>query len=426
MSGFAGFIHLDGLPGAPAERMLHLQVMGRQLALRGPDAEQFHDDGVLSFVFRRLASGDGEGGTPSWNEDHSIVAAVDGQIYNRRDLRERLRDRHALSSRSDAEVIVHLYEEFGPDLLDELDGMFALLVWDSRSRKLLLARDRLGIKPLVYAQAAGGLLFGSELKALLAHPLCPREFDWSGVGVRDEYLPRVPTCIREVHFVLGGHRLTYGPDRSATPRPWWSIRDYVTATDVRGTVAANDGRPVAAIDDYIDAYDELYTDGVGKLLPGDGPVRLFLSGGIDSTLLAAVAAKAGADVHCFTVVEDGIIQSGDVEQARRVSERLGLPWHPVRFDHATFADELDWDLSQFEFLVWAMEMPRLRSMDFPLMHELHRYANRVIPGSRVVLIGEGAVPRTTRPGVRSPEAVRDPSAAYERGPARSRTAVHSC
>jgi asparagine synthase (glutamine-hydrolysing) len=389
MSGFAGFIHLDGLPGTADERMLHLQAMGRQLARRGPDGEQFHDDGVLSFVFRRLAIGDaGEGGQPCWNEDHSIVAVIDGRIYNAHELRDRLRDRHSFRSQSNAELVVHLYEELGPALLDELDGMFALLVWDTRSRKLLLARDRLGIKPLVYAGAGGGLLFGSELKALLAHPLCPRELDWSGIGARDERLPTLPTCVRDVHFVLGGHRIIYGPDRNAIPRPWWSIRDHVAAAHKRGS-AANDGRPIASGDDYVDAYADLLSAGVRKQLPGDGPVGLFLSGGIDSTLLAAVASKVRADVHCFTVLEDTTVLAGDVEQARRATERLGLPFHPVRFDQATLPDELNWDLSRFEFLVWAVEIPRF-SVEFVLKHELHRYAKTVVPGLKVLLLGQGA------------------------------------
>jgi asparagine synthase (glutamine-hydrolysing) len=125
-------------------------------------------------------------------------------------------------------------------------------------------------------------------------------------------------------------------------------------------------------------------------LPGDGPVGLFLSGGIDSTLLAAVASRIRADVHCFTVVEDTTVLAGDVEQARRATGRLGLPFHAVRFNGATFADELEWDLSRFEHMVWATEMPRFRNLEFLLKHELYRYARTAVPGLRVMLTGQGA------------------------------------
>ena len=140
-------INLRGLDGQPEERRAVLAGMGRQLARRGPDDEQFFDDGHLAFVFRRLAVVDLEGGRqPFWNEDGTVLAAVNGEIYNHRELRRELADRHTFRTDSDCEVVVHLYEEYGDAFPERLNGMFAILLWDTRQRRLLLVRDRLGIK----------------------------------------------------------------------------------------------------------------------------------------------------------------------------------------------------------------------------------------------------------------------------------------
>ncbi len=382
MCGFAGIINLDGLQGDPAQRLVHLRAMGHQLARRGPDDEQFYDDGYLSLVFRRLSIIDLDSGRqPIWNEDHSVFVAVNGEIYNYQDIRKRLEGRHVFSNRSDSEVIVHLYEERGAALMEELNGMFAFLVWDTRNRRLLLARDRLGIKPLFYAVTDHCLIFASELKALLAHPACPRELDWSSFKPGSDGMHSLYSYVRGVQHVRGGQYLLLEQGKTATPRIYWSIKDYFPAAQGETTAQS--------AEDYVAQYGELLHDSVHKQLMSDVPVGLFLSGGIDSTLLAALAADAQQELHCFTVVENSTIEAGDVEQARRATAELGLHYYPVRFDAQTVLDELDYDLAQFEFLIWAVETPRF-SIEWMLKLELHRYAKTRMPDLKVMLLGQGA------------------------------------
>lgn len=381
MCGFAGIINLEGLQGDPEQRRVHLRAMGQQLARRGPDDEQFYDDGFLSLVFRRLSIIDlNSGRQPIWNEDQSVFVAVNGEIYNHQDIRRRLSERHTFATRSDSEVIVHLYEERGAALLEELNGMFAFLVWDTRKRCLLLARDRLGIKPLFYTLAGNSLLFASELKALLAHPLCPRDLDWQSLDPGHGGMHSLSSCIKGIQHLRGGSYLLLEQGKAPGPRPYWSINDHFPA-------AQNDDARSA--EDYISQYGELLHDSVHGQLMSDVPVGLFLSGGIDSTLLATLAADAQQELHCFTVVEDSTIEAGDVEQARRACAELGLHYYPVRYDAQTVLDELDYNLAQFEFLVWAVETPRF-SLEWMLKHELHRYAKTRMPQLKVILLGQGA------------------------------------
>jgi asparagine synthase (glutamine-hydrolysing) len=381
MCGFAGQVNLEGLLRDREQRLTHLRAMGQQLARRGPDDEQFYDDGYLSLVYRRLSIIDLEGGQqPLWNEDRSVLAVVNGEIYNHREIRSQLKDHHRFSTQSDSEVVVHLYEDRGPQLMQALNGMFALLAWDTKKRHLLLARDRLGIKPLFYTIVGKTLFFASELKALLAHPDCPRDIDWWAFegGSADE--SRLPTFIKEVQQLPGGHGMEWGSGKPNIPVPYWQLSDSFPANPEAGTYKA---------EDYISQYGDLLRDSVHKRLMSDVPVGLFLSGGLDSTLLAAMAADAKQELHCFTVVEDSALEQGDVEQAKRATEKLGLHYYPVRYDAKTVLDQLDFDLAQFEFLIWAVETPRF-DIEWLLKHELHRFAKTKMPQLKVILLGQGA------------------------------------
>lgn len=383
MCGFAGMIDLGGLSGTREERLSVLDAMGRQLARRGPDDEQFYDDGLLSFVFRRLAIIDLEGGRqPLWNEDHTVLAAVNGEIYNHHELRDGLRQRHRFRSNSDCEVVVHLYEDRGEDFLDCLNGMFAILVWDLRKRRLLLARDRMGIKPLHYAQVGKALLFASELKALLVHPQCPREFDWTAIPLRSARANVVPSYIRDVHCLLGGQCIAFESSGAVSPRAYWSFADYLGRDD-----AVQDR--TAPTTPFIDTYDELLSDSVRMRRMSDVEVGLFLSGGIDSSLIAVLAAEWLPNLHCFTVVAEPTVRIGDVEQADRITQQLGLTHHPVVFDLDHLLDDLDFKLADLEYITWVVETPRF-SLEWVIKHELHRYAKTVVPGLKVMLLGQGA------------------------------------
>ena len=379
MCGFAGELRLEGLQGDVVSRRRLLEAMGRQLARRGPDDEQFYDDGILCLVFRRLSIIDvGGGRQPLRNESGTILAAVNGEIYNHEDIRRRLAA-HRFASRSDSEVVVHLYEDLGDRMLDELEGMFALLIWDRVRRRLLLARDRLGIKPLFTARCGDRLLFGSELKALLAHPDCPREPDFRDVELSQGLERSNPTYVRGIEGLPGGHRLVVEEGRLSEPQAWWRISDHFP----RGGGAERSDA------EWVDAYGALLHGSVHRHLMSEVPVGLFLSGGIDSTLLAALAADAGQELHSFTVVEDTTVDAGDVEQAARAAARFGFHHHPVRFDSRVLLDEIGFDLASFEFLVWAVERPAF-NVEWLLKHELHRYVRTAVPELKVVLLGQGA------------------------------------
>jgi asparagine synthase (glutamine-hydrolysing) len=381
MCGFAGLINLAGLSASAAERQAHLAAMGAQLSRRGPDDEQFYDDGYLSLVFRRLSIIDLAGGQqPIWNEDHSILSVVNGEIFNHLEIRERLKSRHQFGSRSDSEVVVHLYEEGEDELLQLLNGMYALLVWDTRERRLLLARDRLGIKPLFYAETAKGLLFGSELKALLAHPDCPRDIRWGdfehSLGFTNQHL----TFLRGVQQLAGGQALAVSDASGITRKTYWQVQDFFAAAGEQGS---RDPQW------WSQRYGELLQDSVSRQLMSDVPLGVFLSGGIDSSLLAAMAATSGQELHCFTVVEENTLATGDVEQTLRLAEHFGFRHYPVHYDTRTILGDLQFDLEDFEFLVWAVERPQFHPEWF-LKLELHRYARTALPGLKVILLGQGA------------------------------------
>lgn len=385
MCGFAGLINLSGLPGSAAERRKSLAAMGAQLARRGPDDEQFYDDGFISLVFRRLSIIDLAGGQqPIWNEDHSILSLVNGEIFNHQIIRQRLKDRHQFASRSDSEVVVHLYEEGEPELLQSLSGMYALLVWDTRQRKLLLARDRLAIKPLYYAKTPDGLLFGSEIKALLAHPACPRELRWADFGATRGFEGYLSTYVKGVEQLAGGHALTLHPGQDLQLKSYWSLAEHFPDSDSRGqTQGSNDAAR------WVERYGELLQDSVSGQLMSDVPLGLFLSGGIDSSLLAAIAAQANQELHCFTVVEESTLQAGDVEQSLELARRLGFHHHPVQYDTSAILQQLNFGLADFEFMIWAVERPSF-NVEWFMKLELHRYARSAVPGLKVILLGQGA------------------------------------
>jgi len=382
MCGFAGFLQFSGLPGTAGERTHVLGEMVARLAHRGPDDEQCYDDGILALGFRRLSIIDVDGGQqPMWNEDEQILAVVNGEIYNHQELRERLEKTHRFRSLSDSEVVLHLYEDHGLDMLREVNGMYGLAIWDTPRRRLVLARDRLGIKPLYYAVAGDTVIFGSELKALLAHPDCPRALNWQEVKPPQRVPPPVtPSYITGVHHLPGGHIIAFEPGKTAKPIPYWSISDHF---------ADQQEKPEHSPQYYIERYGELFDDCVRRQLMSDVPLGIFLSGGIDSSLITAAAAAQETGLRCFTVSEETTETSGDLDQARRVAERLGCPLYAVRFDRETLLDELQFDLPFLEYMVWCMDSPRF-DFEWLFKHELHRYAKTHVPELKVILNGQGA------------------------------------
>lgn len=292
MCGICGAYNLDG---QPIEQAL-IRKMCDVIAHRGPDDEGIFIDGNIGLGVRRLSIIDlVSGHQPMANEDGSLRVVFNGEIYNYRELRDELLVRgHRLLSRSDTEVILHCYEEWGDQWVNRIQGMFAIALWDARSRKVLLARDRLGIKPLFYSLAGNKLVFGSEVKALLQHPLIKREVDISSLHcfLSLNYVPSPLSMFKGIKQLEPGHVLECGDSGVVTRRFWdlpCSRSDGETGEMPEGYYLENLGRIIRAA--------------VKRHLISDVPIGLFLSGGIDSTSLLSVLADVlqGAPIQTFSI-----------------------------------------------------------------------------------------------------------------------------
>ena len=287
--------------------------MAGTLAHRGPDAQGAHLDGPLALGHRRLKIIDlsEAAGEPMANEDGSLWLIFNGEVYNFRELRQKLRSRHRFRSEGDGEVILHLYEERGEDAVRELDGMFAFALWDARRRRLLLARDRAGKKPLFYHDSPRLFAFASEAKALLAHPEVPHERDVSALPLylTYGYVPTPGTFYRGLRALPPAHLLVATENGIEGPRPYWSVR----FEDGEGL----DEREAE------ERFRSLLERAVERRLVADVPLGAFLSGGLDSsTVVAFMARAAGSRVKTFTIGFAGGSEYDEREHARVVAERF--------------------------------------------------------------------------------------------------------
>jgi asparagine synthase (glutamine-hydrolysing) len=290
MCGIAGVLYAD--TERPVDRRV-LEAMGASLAHRGPDAEGFWSGPGIGLVHRRLAIIDLAGGDqPIGNEDGSVQVVFNGEIYNYRALREALEARgHRFRTHSDTEVLVHLYEDEGAGFVERLRGMFAFALWDASCRRLVLARDRLGIKPLYVYRDGEALLFGSELKTLLAHPGVERRLDGDAL---EDYLafgmvPGSRSIFQGVEKLPPAHVLVASARRlDARPRRYWQLR---FDPDRRR-------RP----DEWCEAIRAKLDEVVRLHLIADVPVGAFLSGGIDSGAVVALASGASSEpIRTFSI-----------------------------------------------------------------------------------------------------------------------------
>lgn len=314
MCGIAGIINLDlQKPIDPAD----LRTMTRALRHRGPDDEGFYVQGPVGLGHRRLAIIDlATGQQPMANEDNTIWIVGNGEIYNYQDLRHGLlKAGHSFASASDTEVILHAYEMYGPDSVKLLNGMFALAIWDGVRRRLFLARDRAGIKPLYYARAPGVFLFGSELKAILQHPALERRLDLTALHqyLSLEYVPTPRTIFAGINKLPPGHTLILEVDRNhLTVRSYWDM-----------SLSSSEGRGHKRLADYVAEFNRIFPDVIRQELTADVPVGVLLSGGMDSSAVAAQAVKCSpATVQSFTVAFEDASFDESV-YARRVARYLG-------------------------------------------------------------------------------------------------------
>jgi asparagine synthase (glutamine-hydrolysing) len=279
MCGIAGCWHFRS--GRPVDRGV-LERMTRSLIHRGPDDLGVFLQGDVGLGQTRLMVVDPEGGRqPMPNEDGSVQVVFNGEIYNHDDLRRLLTGRgHTFRTRCDTEAIVHAYEEWGEACVERFNGMFALAVWDGRKDELFLARDRIGIKPLYLHEGPEGVIFGSELKAVISSPGVPLEWDEEAVDdfLTYEYVPGERTIVKNVRKLAPGTSILFGRDRPPRRRRFWKLEAGITPP---GTPAQAE----AELRERLDAS-------VRRRLMADVPLGAFLSGGIDSSLIVGLMSQA--------------------------------------------------------------------------------------------------------------------------------------
>lgn len=342
-----------GIAGVVAKRAGAVpDVVRRMTAVmhhRGPDDEGYLQEGGAALGMRRLSIIDIAGGhQPIYNEDGTVGVVLNGQIYNYRELRdELLRKGHRLKTLSDTEVIAHMYEDLGEACIDQFNGMFAFAVWDTRTRRLLLARDRLGVKPLYYYEDGERLAFASEVKALLQCPFVPREPDPDVVA---DYLalmyirgPRTP--FKRVRKLLPGHYLVLDcTSETARVVRYWELEHVQPARMSK--------------EDAIAQVRDLLRDSIRLRLRSDVPVGAFLSGGIDSSSVVAFAApQLDRPLTTFAVGFTGS-QFDELRYARLVARAFGT-------DHHETMVSVDDAIRRLPQLVWHLDEPNADSAVVP-------------------------------------------------------------
>ena len=366
MCGIAGKLIFDR--SASVERP-SIDAMLGPIAHRGPDGQGVYLDGNVGLGHVRLSIIDlSTGDQPMANEDESVWIVFNGEIYNYLELRERLvKKGHQFRSRSDTEVIIHLYEELGPECVRELRGMFAFAIWDAPRRRLFLARDRVGIKPLYYCQTREALYFASELKSIIADPAIPREVHLPALSkfLCFNYVPGEETPLRGILKLLPGHHLVAEQGKLIT-REYWDLR----FTDDRAHV------PYETATEELNA---LVRGAVRDHMIADVPVGILLSGGVDSTaVLSCATPETGRKIKTFTVGFDGEEFDDERPYARIAAERYGTDHHEISISPQEFSSFLP-------SYVWHMEEPVCEAPAIALYY-VSKLARQHV---KVLLSGEG-------------------------------------
>lgn len=303
---------------APIRDRTVVEKMQQALVHRGPDGEGAFTSEHVHLAMRRLSIIDLAGGwQPLYNEDHSLTLVANGEIYNYVELRQQLQSRgHRFNTQGDCETILHLYEEYGLDCVQHLRGMFAFALWDSQRQRLMLARDRMGEKPLYLYQQDGRLLFASELKALLRSKQVPFKLDAAAVNAYFHYgyVPEPQTPLAGVRKLPAGHLLTVDLTTWQTEeRCYWRMED----------VAALEGDPAGMIRAELETISEI-------IIRSDVPVGVALSGGLDSSAITALAAKRyPGTMHAFSVGYHNQPRSDERADAKALADYLKIPFHEV-------------------------------------------------------------------------------------------------
>jgi len=367
MCGICGIFYNDRTRRVEREA---LAEMNQRIVHRGPDDDGFFVEGNVGLAMRRLSIIDIQTGhQPITNEDENLWIVYNGELYNHQDLRKELEGRgHRYRSKSDTETIVHLFEEYGRDCVKYLRGMFAFAIWDRRKRELFIARDRLGIKPLYYWHDGQALLFGSEIKAILAHPGVNPEFNHGTLAeyLAFGYIPEPDTMYAGIKKLLPGHTLTLGEAGEPKLASYWDLK--VQADD--------DGRPRPY---YVERYRTLLEECVSSHLMSDVPLGVFLSGGLDSSAVAALTTKIRREPIETFAVGYGEEEFSELPFARMVADHIGSKHHEVRLSRDEFFQALP-------RLIWHEDEPIV----WPSSVSLYFVARLARERVTVVLTGEGS------------------------------------
>lgn len=365
MCGITGIFSFDGSPVDPAL----LEAMTAALGHRGPDGSGRLLNGPVGLGHRRLSIIDIDGGhQPLSNEDDTVHVVFNGEVYNFIELRAELEAAgHRFKTRSDTEVIVHAYEQWGAACVSRFNGIFSFAIWDERRGVLFLARDHLGVKPLYYTVAGGQLLFGSEIKALLAHPACPRRVDLAALEqlFTYRYVPSPRTLFDSISKLRPGHSLTVESGVLTIRRYWQWIPSH--------RASCNESV-------LIEEYNDLLEDAVKLQLRSDVPVGLFLSSGVDSaSLLAIMRRHLNGPIHTFTIGFEGGERTNETDDAREIARGFGAEHDEMIVTPGDYE-------KYFERYMWDLEEP-VGNESAAAFYFVSMIAKRKV---KVVLAGQGA------------------------------------
>jgi asparagine synthase (glutamine-hydrolysing) len=368
MCGICGIFLFDKVQRVNREV---LSDMNRQIAHRGPDDDGFFVDGNVGLAMRRLSIIDiRTGHQPLSNEDGSIWIVFNGEIYNHGELRKDLISRgHRYRTQSDTETIVHLYEEYGKNCVQYLRGMFAFAIWDRSRRSLFIARDRLGIKPLYYRHQDDTFLFGSEIKTILNYPHVRPEFNRGTLAeyLAFGYIAGEETMYAGINKLLPGHTLILEEDKRALQiEPYWDLN-----------IQSDDGK--RPYEHYVSEYRERLEDCVSSHLMSDVPLGVFLSGGLDSSAVAALTTKIRQEPIQTFSVGYGEQEFSELPYARTVAEHLRSRHHEIHVNWGDFFQTLP-------RLIWHEDEPVV----WPSSVALYFVARLAREHVTVVLTGEGS------------------------------------
>jgi asparagine synthase (glutamine-hydrolysing) len=366
MCGICGqFNYLTRQPVEPRG----LERMTRAIIHRGPDDEGYYRSGNIGLGFRRLSIIDLSGGhQPMGHPDGSIWVVFNGEIYNFHELRSELESHgHIFRTSSDTEVIVHGFKEWGDSVLEHLRGMFGVGIWDERKRRLILARDRMGIKPIYYKIEDGQLLFGSEIRAILASEGNHPEIDPAALNLflRFRYTPSPLTLLQKVRKLAAGTCLVVQEGSEPRIERYWNF-------------SPEPFESMPSDEEATEKLLELYSAAVKRQLMSDVPLGLLLSGGMDSALLLALMQRHGNSWQTYTVGYGTSFQDDELSDAAQTAKILGASNVQIHLDRETFE-------SSFEAAIRSVEEPVATSSIVPMYFISQRARQDV----KVAFMGQG-------------------------------------